>query len=193
MRAGLDGRLPVHQLLVNNNVTAVFHGHDHEFAYENRDGVVYQLVPMAADATYGTGFGDYHETDPYTIRVLPNSGHLRVTVSSSLVTVDYVRAFLAGSGTNGQVAYSYAMTGSGSSGSTPDFSISTNTNSQAVVQGSSTSYTANISAANGFSSVVSLSVSGLPSRSDGHIQSGIGHRLGQFQFECRNQLDDSCG
>ena len=158
---------PVHQLLVDNNVTAVFHGHDHEFAYENRDGVVYQLVPMAADATYGTGFGDYHETDPYTIRVLPNSGHLRVTVTSSQVTVDYVRAFLAGSGTNGQVAYSYSMTGSGSSGSTPDFSISTTTNSQTVVQGGSTSYTANIGAANGFSSVVSLSVSGLPAGASG--------------------------
>ena len=47
---------PVHQLLVNNHVTAFFHGHDHEFAYEKRDGVVYQLVPMAADATYGYWF-----------------------------------------------------------------------------------------------------------------------------------------
>ena len=114
-----------------------------------------------------TGFEEYHETDPYTLRVLPNSGHLRVTVTSSQVTVDYVRAFLAGSGTNGQVAYSYSMTGSGSSGSTPDFSISTTTNSQTVVQGGSTSYTANIGAANGFSSVVSLSVSGLPAGASG--------------------------
>lgn len=109
-RPGWD--VPVHQLLVATNVTAFFHGHDHEFAYEKRDGVVYQLVPMAADAGYGYGFRDYRETDPYTIRVLPNSGHLRVTVSPSSATVDYVRAFLPGAGTNnGQVAYTYTMGG----------------------------------------------------------------------------------
>ncbi len=106
-RAGWDS--PVHQLLVKYNVTAFFHAHDHEFAYEKRDGVVYQLLPMAADATYGYGFAEYHTTDPYTLTVLPNSGHLRVTVTSSQVTVDYVRAFTSGAGTNGQVAYTYTM------------------------------------------------------------------------------------
>jgi phosphodiesterase/alkaline phosphatase D-like protein len=104
-RPGWDS--PIHQMLVENGVTAFFHGHDHEFAYEIRDGVVYQLVPMAAEANYGYGFQNYRETDPYTIRVLPNSGHLRVTVAPSVVTVAYVRAFLPGAGTNGQVAYSY--------------------------------------------------------------------------------------
>ncbi|MGA8075252.1 MAG: malectin domain-containing carbohydrate-binding protein [Candidatus Acidiferrales bacterium] len=106
-RAGWDR--PVHQLLVKYNVTAFFHAHDHEFAYEKRDGVVYQLLPMAADATYGNGFAEYHTTDPYTLSVLPNSGHLRVTVTSSQVTVDYVRAFTSGAGTNGQIAYTYTM------------------------------------------------------------------------------------
>ncbi|MGO9640860.1 MAG: malectin domain-containing carbohydrate-binding protein [Candidatus Acidiferrales bacterium] len=103
------GSDPVHELLAANHVTAFFHAHDHEFAYEKRDGVVYQLVPMAADATYGYGFQQYHvdAADPYTISVLPNSGHLRVTVSPAQVTVDYVRAFLPGAGTNGQVAYTY--------------------------------------------------------------------------------------
>jgi hypothetical protein len=101
---------PIHQLLVENRVSAFFHAHDHEFAHEERDGVVYQLVPMAADVNYGYGsFQLYHETDPYTIRVLPNSGHLRVTVAPSNVTVDYVRAFLPGAGPNGQIAYTYSI------------------------------------------------------------------------------------
>ena len=108
-RVAPDGTAPVHQLLVKYNVTAFFHAHDHEFAYEKRDGVVYQLLPMAADATYGYGFAEYHTTDPYTLSVLPNSGHLRVTVTPSQVTVDYVRAFTSGAGTNGQVAYTYTM------------------------------------------------------------------------------------
>jgi len=64
---------------------------------------------MAADATYGYGFQQYSETNPYTIRVLPNSGHLRVTVSPAQVTVDYVNAFLPGNGTNGQLAYTYTI------------------------------------------------------------------------------------
>lgn len=103
---------PVHQLLVANHVTAFFHGHDHEFAYEQRDGVIYQLVPMAADATNGFGFNEYRETDPFTIKVLPNSGYLRVTVSPAQATVDYVKT---GGGANGQVAYSYAVAASAAS------------------------------------------------------------------------------
>ncbi len=132
---------PIHQLLVDNHVTAFFHGHDHEFAYEKRDGVIYQLVPMAADATYGYGFQNYHETDPYTIRVLPNSGHLRVTVSPSQVTVDYVKAFLSGTGTNGQIAYTYNIPAAATPGSIAVSSLSLNpttvlggvTNSNATV------------------------------------------------------------
>jgi hypothetical protein len=81
------------------------------FAHEERDGVVYQLVPMAADRNYGLGFQNYRESDPYTIRVLPNTGHLRVTVAGRLATVDYVRAFLPGEGNNGQVPYSYTISG----------------------------------------------------------------------------------
>ena len=101
---------PIHRLLVENKVTAVFHGHDHEFAYEKRNGVVYQAVPMAAEVRSTFGFGVYKETDPYTIRVLRNSGHLRVTISPLQVRVDYVRAFRpSDQGTNGSVDYSYTI------------------------------------------------------------------------------------
>jgi uncharacterized repeat protein (TIGR02543 family) len=99
---------PIHQVMVANGVTAFFHGHDHQFAHEERDGIVYQLVPQPSDSSYGNGFNLYHESDPYAVRVLPNSGHLRVTVSPSQTTVDYVRSYLSG-GTNGQVAYSYTI------------------------------------------------------------------------------------
>ena len=97
---------PVHQLLVENHVSAVFHGHDHEFAYEVRDGIVYQEVP--APSFTGYGFNLYSESNPLTIKVLPNSGHLRVTVSPSETKVDYVRSYTSG-GTNGEVAYSYII------------------------------------------------------------------------------------
>jgi hypothetical protein len=106
-RPGWDN--PIHQLMVQYGVTAFFHGHDHEYAKEEKDGIVYQLCPQPGDSSYGYGFNLYHESDPYTDVVLPNSGHLRVTVSPSQVTVDYVRAYLPGDGTNGEVAYSYTI------------------------------------------------------------------------------------
>jgi hypothetical protein len=99
-RPGWDA--PIHPLMVANGVTAFFHGHDHEYAFEERDGIVYQLVPSPSMTGYG--FNLYHESDPYTIRVLPNPGHLRVTVSPSQVTVDYVAT------TGGTVNYTYTIT-----------------------------------------------------------------------------------
>jgi hypothetical protein len=99
------GPTPIHQLMVANGVSAFFHGHDHQYAYEERDGVVYQLVPQPS--TTGNGFNLYSESDPYTIRVLPNSGHLRVTVSPSQATVDYVAT------SDGTVNYSYTILADG--------------------------------------------------------------------------------
>jgi hypothetical protein len=101
----LWGSEPIEQILVDNHVTAFFHGHDHQYAYEIRDGIVFQSLPAAGFS--GNGFGSY-SLGTYTLKVLPSPGHLRVTVSPSQVTVDYVTS-APGQGTNGQVAYSYAI------------------------------------------------------------------------------------
>jgi hypothetical protein len=97
---------PVHQLLVANGVSAVFHGHDHQYAYEMRDGVVYQSLPAAGFS--GNGFNVYNQNNALTIRVLPSPGHLRVTVSPTRATVDYVNSTTA-NGANRSVAYSYTI------------------------------------------------------------------------------------
>ncbi len=97
---------PIHQLFVDNNVTIYFQGHDHLYAREELNGVVYQETPMPSDASYKVG--DVNAS-AYRGTVLNNSGHLRVTVSPSDVTVDYVRAFLPGDGTNGQIGHSYKV------------------------------------------------------------------------------------
>jgi len=90
---------PIHQLMIDNGVSAFFHGHDHQYAYEKIDGIVYQSVP--SPSMTGSGFNLYSESDPYTIKVLDNSGHLRITVSPSQATVDYVGT------STGAVNYSY--------------------------------------------------------------------------------------
>jgi hypothetical protein len=102
--------MPLHQLMVANGVTILFQGHDHLFAKEERDGLVYQEVPMPADSTYQVGAGNAHA---YTDTTLMNSGHLRVTVSADSVRVDYVKAVLPSDETphhpNGEIAYSYTI------------------------------------------------------------------------------------
>ena len=99
-RAGW-GDDPIHQILVNNSVTAVFHAHDHQYAYEIRDGIVYQAVPAAGFS--GSGFGEYVTGEGYTIQALDNSGHLRIEVDPEEACVEYIMTGTTSS------AYTYCM------------------------------------------------------------------------------------
>lgn len=102
---------PIHRLLVDNGATAVFHGHDHFYARQEKDGVVYQLVPQPARPNdrfdhaeeYGYRDGDF----------IPSSGHLRVRVTPESATVEYVRAAVAdgrrNAVVNGSVAAVYVL------------------------------------------------------------------------------------
>ena len=103
---------PIHQLFVDNGVNIFFQGHDHLFAHEVLNNVVYQEVPMAADSTYIKGM--LANASAYTSDTMNASGHMRVTVSPSCVKVDYVRAFLpkdtiSGVNHNREVSYSYTI------------------------------------------------------------------------------------
>ena len=103
---------PIHQLFVDNGVNIFFHGHDHLFAHEILNGVTYQEVPMPSDSTYEIGM--LANADAYVSDTLNGAGHMRVTVSPSCVTVDYVRAFLpidtiTGVHHNREVAFSYTV------------------------------------------------------------------------------------
>ena len=83
------GGVPIHQLMVDNGVSAYFHGHDHQYVYETRDGIVYQEVP--SPGMTGPGFSGIYTEGTYadysTIKILQNTGHLRITVTPSLATV----------------------------------------------------------------------------------------------------------
>lgn len=101
--------MPIHQLFVKAGVTIFFQGHDHLFARQDLDGVIYQSTPNPADDTY-----QVFNREAYTSgTVLPNSGHLRVTVSPHRVQVEYVRSFLASDSNpdhrTGMVAFSYVV------------------------------------------------------------------------------------
>ncbi len=92
----------IHQLMVDNNVTIFFQGHDHIFARQELDGVVYQSLPEP-----GNPFYSWENEQAYKSGDLfPNSGHVRVTVSPNGVTVDYVRSYLE---KPDEVAFTYSI------------------------------------------------------------------------------------
>jgi hypothetical protein len=98
---------PVHQVLVDSDVTIFFHGHDHVFVKQELDGVVYQETPQPGDPSYSDGC--YSVAQYLSGDKVNNSGHLRVTVTPLQVTTEYVRAYLPGEGANGEVAYTYVL------------------------------------------------------------------------------------
>lgn len=86
--------MPIHQLLVKNRVSAVFHGHDHLYVKQDLDGIVYQEVPQPGyprfnQANSAAAYGYVSGV------ILGSPGHLRVTVTPEKARVELVRAVLA--------------------------------------------------------------------------------------------------
>lgn len=85
-----DWPMPVHRLLLQNHVTAIFRAHDNFYARQELDGILYLMVPQPSFAgndrirnlqTYGYKQGVF----------LGNAGHVRVTVAPENVQVEYVK------------------------------------------------------------------------------------------------------
>lgn len=103
---------PIHAMMRDTGVTIFFQGHDHLYAHQELDGVVYQTCPNPADPTF-TAFNKeaYRSGD-----IFPNSGHLRVIVSgapSASCTVQYIRSLRPGDETdsrkNATVVHEYTV------------------------------------------------------------------------------------
>lgn len=120
-RPGWGGK-PIHQLFRDYGVNIFFQGHDHLFAHEVLDSIVYQEVPMPSDSTYEIGM--LANADAYVSDTIGGSGHLRVTVTPTCITVDFVRAYLpadtvGGLHHNREVAFSYTLGNCGAVGVQP--------------------------------------------------------------------------
>ena len=103
---------PIHQVFVDTGVDIFFQGHDHLFAKEQLNGVVYQEVPMPSDNTYTFGYSA--NATAYTDVTLDGTGHVKVNVTPECVTVDYVKSYLpqdttSGLHANGEIGYSYTL------------------------------------------------------------------------------------
>ena len=101
----------IHALMVENKANIYFHGHDHCYAKQDKDGIVYQEVPQPSSKNITNFTGSQYG---YVNGILmPSRGFLLVTVTDSTAKVDYIKTFLPGEGTgghtNGEVAYSYTI------------------------------------------------------------------------------------
>lgn len=91
--------MPIHELLVANHVSIVFHGHDHLFVKQERDGIIYQEVPQPGHPRYD----HTRSAEEYGYKsgiLLGSSGHLSVRIGPAKATVEYIRAYLPADETN---------------------------------------------------------------------------------------------
>ncbi|MFN5185293.1 MAG: hypothetical protein ACK5GD_05850 [Planctomycetota bacterium] len=103
---------PIHQLLIDHGVQIVFHGHDHIFAKQDLDGIVYQEVPQPSHSRLGNT-RTAAEYGYLSGEIQPSSGHIRIRVSPEQSRVDYVRSYLPkdedARRRNGEVSYTYEV------------------------------------------------------------------------------------
>lgn len=102
--------LPIHQLFVAYGVTAFFQGHDHLYAKQELDGVVYQTTPTPADASMAILNADAYRSG----EKVAGAGALLVTVGSETATVEFRRSYLPDQETeglqHGETAHKYQLT-----------------------------------------------------------------------------------
>uniref|UniRef100_A0A7S3Y8T0 Calcineurin-like phosphoesterase domain-containing protein n=1 Tax=Heterosigma akashiwo TaxID=2829 RepID=A0A7S3Y8T0_HETAK len=85
---------PVHQLLVDNNVDVVMHGHDHVWAFEpqEEEGIIYQAIPKPNQLNWNQTIDNCDDGE--YVNCKPSSGYTRVAVTEGSFRVEYVREAL---------------------------------------------------------------------------------------------------
>ena len=102
---------PIHTLMLENNVSVYFHGHDHFYGKQIKDGIIYQEVPQPSSRSYTTiSAADYGYVNGV---IIPSRGYLLVTVTDTTTQVKYIRTYLTGEENaqrhNGDVSDSYTI------------------------------------------------------------------------------------
>lgn len=91
---------PIHQLFVDNNVDVVFKGHDHFYAKQELDGIIYQTLPQPSHP--GDKINTAEEYGYLNGKIIGGSGYLKVTTSQSSIKIEFIKA-------DGSIADSYTL------------------------------------------------------------------------------------
>jgi len=104
---------PLHRIFVENKVSMVFHGHDHFYARQDLEGVIYQLVPQPGHRGYGST-GSAKDYGYLNGDIIAGTGFLKIKISDQKATVDFIKSVLPQDekkhGKNRDVAFSYSVT-----------------------------------------------------------------------------------
>lgn len=103
-----DWDKPIHDLLVANHVDIVFHGHDHLFAKQDLDGIVYQLVPQPGAMRYGNT-NSAAEYGYFSGNILNGPGYLRIKMEKTKATIEFVQTSIDSNHNNKEVLFTYAI------------------------------------------------------------------------------------
>lgn len=82
-------QMPIHNLLKMYNVDIVFHGHDHVYAKQNYDGIIYQCVQQPSlkrfdNVTYATTYG-------YILGIMNYvPGNLKISISPNQAKIESI-------------------------------------------------------------------------------------------------------
>lgn len=101
--------MPIHDLLKKYQTTAVFHGHDHFFAQQEREGILYQLLPQPGYTRYGhpNQAAEYG----YVQGAIMNApGYLQVQVEENKCNINYFQTGVnEKSSQNNQLLHTYSI------------------------------------------------------------------------------------
>jgi len=85
---------PIHALLAARGRVVVLHGHDHLYARQERDGVIYLEVPQPGHVR-GGGARSAAEYGYREGKIDGGTGFMRIDVRAGTATINYVRTWLA--------------------------------------------------------------------------------------------------
>ena len=97
---------PIHDLLVKHKVNIVFHGHDHLFAKQEKDGIIYQCIPQPGSKERG----NVKQAEEYSYlngKIMNGAGYIRVSISPNQAKIDYLQTNT--SSRSKEVVYSYTL------------------------------------------------------------------------------------
>lgn len=99
---------PIHDLLVQYKVNAVFHGHDHLFVKQELDGIVYQTLPQPGSMRYGN-INSAKEYGYSNGTILNTPGYLKVTLANGKAIVEYIQTSIDSKHKNKETIFNYTL------------------------------------------------------------------------------------
>lgn len=85
----VDWGKPIHQLFVDNGVNAVFKGHDHFYAKQELDGIIYQTLPQPSHP--GDKINTATEYGYLNGKIIGGSGFIKVQIMNTNVKIDFIK------------------------------------------------------------------------------------------------------